>query len=338
MLEIDDILSSLGKNYDIETTFHPRELSLTDNFVSDPKVDDEEKEMISIDEDENLLKETKLNPNYPLDSTVIAIDSTSLCLGNISNGLMGVVRASVIIKPEGKSSHKMERYGPYIFPVTHQNKTELYHKLYKVVYNVDANVQAPDCSKMIDRVRNFLEKKIQFEIVKKYNNALILFDGSLIGGTVTDPIYFVQKVIDQSYDKGNSIAAISKHTGLTLRRSQRSILSLLEKVDSPCFIGGIKNLIVENRTRYLGDIFVAKLTPRGEPFRIDIPENSPVKQIDVLNSVSGLAGDYGYPEELKLAHMTCVLSAIEILELQAAAVALFGLHMEEDIKQKLFPL
>jgi hypothetical protein len=51
-----------------------------------------------------------------------------------------------------------------------------------------------------------------------------------------------------------------------------------------------------------------------------------------------LAGDYGYPEELKLAHMTCVLSSIEIIELQSAAIMLHGLSMKEELRPKIFPL
>jgi len=41
-----------------------------------------------------------------------------------------------------------------------------------------------------------------------------------------------------------------------------------------------------------------------------------------------------------LAHMTCVFSGIEILELQAAATALHGLVLkkEVDVRPKIFPL
>jgi hypothetical protein len=104
-------------------------------------------------------------------------------------------------------------------------------------------------------------------------------------------------------------------------------------------VGDIRNHIRQQRERYLGDIYVAKFTQIGEPFRIDLPENTPTSHPDLLNTVAGLAGDYGYPEELKLAHMTCVFSAIEILELQAAAVAFHNLVMEEevDVRQKIFP-
>jgi len=83
---------------------------------------------------------------------------------------------------------------------------------------------------------------------------------------------------------------------------------------------------------------VAKLTPLGEPFRIDIPPNAPNSHEYILNRVAGLAGDYGYPEELKLAHIRCVLSSIEFIELQAAAISLHGLSIKEELRCKIFPL
>jgi hypothetical protein len=53
--------------------------------------------------------------------------------------------------------------------------------------------------------------------------------------------------------------------------------------------------------------------------------------------VAGLAGDYGYPEELKLAHSTCVHSSVEIMELQAVAIKDYNLQIKESLRSKLFP-
>jgi hypothetical protein len=49
----------------------------------------------------------------------------------------------------------------------------------------------------------------------------MLLDGSLIGGTVANPGSFVKKIINNAAKNGNSIAAISKSTGLVLQRSLR---------------------------------------------------------------------------------------------------------------------
>ena len=115
-------------------------------------------------------------------------------------------------------------------------------------------------------------------------------------------------------------------------------MSLLDSHVGACHISGIKDRISQDPQRYLGDIYVTKLTPIGEPFRVDIAHNTPVSHTEVLSAVAGLAGDYGYPEELKLAHTTCVFSSIELLELQASASHLYGLTMRDELRNKIFPL
>ena len=69
---------------------------------------------------------------------------------------------------------------------------------------------------------------------------------------------------------------------------------------------------------------------------IDWLERVAIKRHPSIKEISGIAGDFGYPEELKLAHSTCVLSSLEILECQAAAVAKHGMRIEPDMHHKLF--
>jgi hypothetical protein len=338
MLEVDKVVSAICGKIPEGLTFEPSDINLTDYFVSVTKGEGEEVNFVSGDEREKWTKAYSIVPKYPTDNQVIAIDSTSVTLGQLPDGLVGAVRASIIIKPASKMGHSLERYGPYLVPVTNQNKDLIYRTTYKAVYGKETKIHAPDCFKTLDRVRNLLERYIQLEVVKHYRNSLILIDGSLIGGTVADPRAVMKKIIADSASNGNSIVAISKSTGLTLQQTQRNILSLLDGVHGSCYIGGVKDHITQNKERYLGHIYVARLTPLGEPFRVDIPENTPTPHSEIFTQVAGLAGDYGYPEELRLAHMTCVLSSIEIVELQSAAIVLHGLTMKEELRPKIFPL
>ena len=338
MLEVDKVVSTICGKIPEGLTFEPSDINLTDYFVSTTKGDEEEVNFVGGDEEEDWTKARSIVPRYPIDSQVVAIDSTSITLGQLPDGLVGAVRASIIIKPAGKTSHSLERYGPYLVPVTNQNKDLLYRALYKAVYCKETKTHAPDCFKTLDRVRNLLERHIQLEVAKHYSNSLILIDGSLIGGAVADPIIVMRKIIADSASNGSSIVAISKSTGLTLQQTKRNILSLLDNHHGPCCIGGVKDHITQKKERYLGHIYVAKLTPLGEPFRVDMPENTSIPHSEIFTQVAGLAGDYGYPEELRLAHMTCVLSSIEIVELQSAAIVLHGLTMKEELRPKIFPL
>lgn len=338
MLDVDKVMSTICCTIPEGASFEPSTIELTDYIASTTKARLEKTTLVSEDEQEKWAQKQSMNPKYPLDSQVIAIDTTNFTLGNLPDGFVGAIRASVIIKPKGTTTHKLEHYGPYLIAVTNQNKDQLYNATHKVVYGKEPKVNAPNCYKTLDRMRNFLERHIQLEAARTYKDTLILVDGSLIGGFVGDPTFVTRRIIDDATANNNSIVAIAKSTGLTLQKTQRNILTLLDDTCGPCYKGNIKKHITQNQNRYMGDIYVAKLTPLGEPFRIDIPENSPVSHRDLLNQVAGLAGDYGYPEELKLAHMTCVLSAINIIELQSAAITLHGLVMKEELRPKLFPL
>ena len=133
MLEVDKVVSTICGKIPEGLTFEPSDINLTDYFVSTAKGDEEEVNFVSGDEQEEWTKAHSIVPKYPTDIQVVAIDSTSITLGQLPDGLVGAVRASIIIKPVGKTSHSLERYGPYLVPVTNQNKDLLYRALYKAV-------------------------------------------------------------------------------------------------------------------------------------------------------------------------------------------------------------
>lgn len=339
MINIDSVVTALRGETVKSERFRPSQIDLTQPFVETEKSigDDYDGAIVH---DELPMGTMHLAPKFPSESDVIAIDSTGLVLGVIPDGLVAALRASIVTKTT-ENKHMLEHYGPYLMAVTTTNIDALYQALYKAVYGfAPPGSQSPKLENILGRVRNILERYLQMQVAKRSNRTIILLDGSLIGGTVANPSPYVRGIIDKSAENQNSLAAISKSTGLILERSRRNILSLLEDVPGPCYIGDIRNRIRQSREKYLGDIYVAKFTPIGEPFRIDLPENTPTSHTNLLNTVAGLAGDYGYPEELKLAHMTCVFSAIEILELQAAAVAFHNLVMEEEVavRPKIFPI
>ncbi len=336
VFEIKNILSTLTGNVPVGSGFQPSDINLSKYFPeSHPKEDEDTGESISI---MRLPAPRRLVPIYPLSSTVVAIDSTSFTLGQIPDGVVIAVRISIIIKPPGKNSHRLERYGPYLCPITTQTRGTIYAALFRAIYGRDSGGEIPTIPKVIDRVRNLLERYLQLQVAESFKDSIILMDGSLIGETVANPRFYLEKILSHALGNRNSVVAISKSTGLTLQDSGRTILSLLEGDIGPCATVDIRSSISQERRRYLGSIYVAKLTPLGDPFRIDIADSSPIDHDGILGMVSGLAGDYGYPEELKLAHMTCVLSAIEVMEMQAAATRLYKFEIKEDLRRKLFPI
>jgi len=337
MIEIDQFVKAVCNKIPQGLTFQPSDTNLTEYFQETKKTDEEEATQLELKETEKQ-EPTPINPKYPIDSEVIAIDTTNFTLGNIPDGLVGAVRASIITKPPGKTNHSLEKYGPYMAAITNQNKETIFKNTFRSIFGKENESTPPDCYKTLDRIRSWLERYLQKETAKNRKNSLILLDGSLIAGFVGDPTFILRGILNDAAANGNTIVAISKSTGLTLQRTMHNILYLLDGIQGPCYIGDIKKHITQNPDRYFGEVYVAKLTTLGEPFRIDIPKDAPLSHNEVFAQLAGLAGNYGYPEELKLAHMTCVLSSIEIIELQAAAIGLHGLSMKEELRPKIFPL
>jgi hypothetical protein len=337
MIEMDHFLKAACGKIPQGLTFQPSDANLNEYFQETKKTDEEETGEIDTHETEQQ-HSTPIDPKYPANTKIIALDTTNFTLGEIPDGLVGAVRASIITKAPEKPSHSLEKYGPYMVPITNQNKELVYRNTFRALFGKENRTNTPDCRKTLDHIRSWLERHLQKEIVKKNENSLVLLDGSLIAGFVGDPTFILKDIISNAADNGNTIVAISKSTGLTLKNTRRNILTLVDDAQGPCYVGDIKRNITQDSSRYLGEVYVAKLTTLGQPFRIDIPKNSPLTHDEIFSQVSGLAGDYGYPEELKLAHMTCVLSSIEIIELQAAAIALHGLTMKEELRPKIFPL
>jgi len=334
ILEISKIISSFTKPDEVKS-FEPTEVELSEAFPVIEKDIDEIPASLNINRKD--ISYTTIHSKFPNDRNVLAIDSTAFSLGVVQDGVIGSVRVSVIQRKANEKEHYMDRYGPYIFMITNQNKNEIYKNLFKSVYGFDAGDNtAPENFKMVDRIRNLLERHVQLEVIKSNKDSIILLDGSLIGNTIANPGVHIQKMITQANTNNNSLVAISKFTNLSLKSTGHSILSLAESEIEPTFRGPLNGYIEGDNKRYIGDIYVAKLTKSGEPFRIDIPSSSTSTPLEIFQSIAGLAGDYGYPEELKLAHSTSVMSSIEILELQAASINEFDMEMEENLRKKLF--
>ncbi|MEI7827323.1 MAG: DNA double-strand break repair nuclease NurA [Euryarchaeota archaeon] len=337
MFDVTDIVEAMCGRTPKDRTFEPTDVQLSDSTVSIGKAAEDAAGSVSFRDGANP-PINSIHPDFPLDRRVVAIDSTSVVLGYVPEGLVGAIRASVILKPEGKTQHALERYGPYLVVVTNYDKDELYANACERVYGEPTPSKAPDVRKTLDRLRNLLERYLQFQAVKTYTDALLLIDGSLMAGAVADPMFVVKNLVRDAEKNDNAVVALSKSTTLTLKENHLSILSLVDGVPGACYIGDLREHLTQDQKRYVGNVYVGRLTPGGEAFRFDIPENASITHGSLFSMLAGLSGEHGYPEELKLAHMTCVLSSISMIELQAAAINLHGLEMKENFRRKLFPL
>ena len=272
----------------------------------------------------------------PTQRRVVALDATSMTLGRGENAIVGAVRGSIVEKSPEEAGFKIQNYGPYLVCYSNQNREDAYNRLRAEIFHLRNRSKAPGLGKMIDRTRNFLEKHLQYEVAENYQDSLLLFDGSLTVGPIDSPKRHFDRVTRVAANNNNDIVSVSKHTTLTLKGTEESILSPLAGIPGPCYCD-VKPHLSSRSTRY-GPIrlFTAKLTRNGEPFRVDIPLNSPREPVELLSETAGLAGTFGYPEELRVAHIACILSSLEVLELQAAAVKKYNLELKEEVRKKIF--
>ena len=346
MLDLNELWATICLDLPEALPFQPSDVDLNKGFISTTKSDDEEPASVDINEREGKEQLRRIEPVYPKDVQAVGIDATSLSLGDLPDGIVGAVRAALVRKPAQAVNHRLELYGPRLVPITNQNKDDLYKSAHRAVHNTQTSFFAPDCIHTLDRIRALLERSIQLKAVSEYKDSLVLLDGSLIAiGTVEEPRASIKKLLEDANGNGNSVIAVSKSTKLTLQSTKKSILSLLDYTDGPCYIGDVRDYFTSRPgsylarpDSYLGKIYVARLRPFGTVFRVDIPDHTPIDHDEILSQLAGLAGDYGYPEELRLAHMTCIFGHIEQLELQAAAMQLHGLRHKPDVRKNLFPI
>jgi len=314
--------------------FKPSVVDL-DSFIADDEGPSDEEQMAGVVDPSGMTPQA-LDVTPIREMAVIALDSTAFCLGEIPEGVVGAVRCSLVSSSPGQE-RTLESYGPYVFALTNQNRQLIYSNLYRTVFNVEPGGHAPTPYFLLHRIRHLFERKLQQVVAAEAKDTLVLLDGSLIGGTIANPKESVQTMLKNSRENRSIAVAVSKHTVLTLRDSERSIASLLDGTTGRCFVTGLRKRISQSQEKYVGEISVARLAASGQAFRIDTDPDDPLPVEDILALVSARVAEDGYPEELRLAHMTCVFSAIELLELQAAAMISYDMHTREDPHSTLFP-
>ena len=261
----------------------------------------------------------------PTERPVVAIDTSTVKLGELEDGVLCALRGAVVIL-EAKR-YRYLRYGPFVFslgyngPVASQHLQELGLPPFSGEPNIDG---------LLKRVRNILERWLQFNVSSSIKNAFVLIDGSLTAGTPDNPSRELEHILEVARRSGSSMIAVSKKTKLRIKDA--ILTSLLQHESKPCLLdvdAEITEQFPPYPVRFLGRVFVAKLARCGIPFRIDIDRQ--IAPTDDIREFSQLAGtdivDQGYPETLRMAHILSTFTATDVLAMQAFAQAQFGIQM-----------
>ena len=271
--------------------------------------------------------EKNLVPLHPVPTSrsVVAVDTSTLRLGELTDGVLCALRGAIVLLENGQ--YRFVRYGPFIFllgydtPLASQHFANLGLSPFSGEPNVD---------NLLKRVRNVLERWLQFSVSTSIQNAFVLIDGSLTAGTPDNPSRELERILDNTQRSNSVLIAISKKT--RLRVNNESLTELLEDQRDPCLLD-VDTEVTEQfppyPVRFLGRVFVGKLARLGYPFRIDLDRHVP--QTRAAGEFSQLMGtdivDQGYPETLRLAHIFSTFTATDVLAMQAFATANLGVQL-----------
>jgi hypothetical protein len=259
------------------------------------------------------------------DRPVVAVDTSTIKLGELEDGTLCALRGAIVWL-EG-NRYRYARYGPLVFSLGNRSNASFEeftdHGL--TPFTGESNVD-----NVLKRVRNVLERWLQFNVSSSVRNAIILIDGSLTAGTPDNPAKELERILQTARRSGNTVIAISKKTKLRIRN--QSITDLLEHKSDPCLLDVDEEVSAQfppYPVRFLGRVFVAKLAKGGFPFRTDVDRGLPTQ--DALRSLHELTGtdivDQGYPETLRVAHILSTFTASDVLAMQVFTATRFGVQL-----------
>jgi hypothetical protein len=278
-----------------------------------------------------------LNPKHE-ESTVAAVDTSTIKIGETTTGMLIAVRGANVWKQD--RSYRYARFGPFIFHITEENKNDVYATLKRAYFDglrAESHHSFPNLLQMPMRIAGLLERWLQAMLSKTITSGQILFDGSLTSGTADTPTSLLKEILANARRRNSTILAFSKMTSL---RTNGQLITDLPNVHRPPFLLETSGLKLKPPTVLLGDVFVARLTRGSYAFRLDIDREIPHEQ--KIGAVEKLLGNdlvsQSYPETLRLAHILCTFTANEVIAMQHFTTRRYGLGLvtRPDMHKLLF--
>lgn len=264
-------------------------------------------------QDSFAIKSIPITPLFE-DTPVVAIDVSSMNIGETETGLLCAIRGAVVWKIKGQYNYL--RIGPFPFHLTERNKNEIYNLFRRDYLGIEEKAVAPNLIVMQTRMGNLLEHWLQMNISFSSHESLILLDGSLTAGTADNSVRVMARLLKIARNQLNTILAFSKSTHL--RFFGHKLTDLAQESQHPCLLQVRGFSLRSSSLLSLGSIYVAKLTPGICSFRVDIDKDIPPEL--GIKAVRKLVGNevllHGYPETLRLAHILSIFTANEVIAIQ----------------------
>jgi hypothetical protein len=196
---------------------------------------------------------------------------------------------------------------------------------------------APNIMQMPMRLASLLERWMQTMLAKTVNRGIILFDGSLISGTIETPTQRLREILGYARRNSSTVLAFSKAT--TLRANGILITEQLPTHEPP-YLLETTGVHFKPPITLLGDVYVARLNKANFAFRLDIDKETSAEQR--IEAVQKLLGNdlykQSYPETLRLSHILCTFTANEVLAIKHFITHKHGIQIvnRPDVHRLLF--
>jgi ABC-type multidrug transport system fused ATPase/permease subunit len=272
------------------------------------------------------------------ETLIAAVDTSTIKIGETSTGIIVAIRGAITWRQN--RAYKYTRLGPFIFHITEENKNAVYNTLEHAYFSTtycSSHQAAPNILQMPTRLASLLERWLQTMLAKTVNHGIILFDGSLISGTIDTPVQRLREILSYARRNNSTVLAFSKAT--TLRANGILITEQLPNHDPPYLIE-TTGIHFKSPIILLGDVYVARLNKANFAFRLDIDKETPVEQR--MAALQKLIGNdlytQIYPETLRLSHILCTFTANEVLAIKHFITRKHGIQMinRPDMHRLLF--
>src|SRR5208283_2622931 len=272
------------------------------------------------------------------ETLIAAVDTSTIKIGETSTGIIAAIRGATTWRQN--HSYKYTRLGPFIFHITEENKNSVYNTLEHAYFSTtygSSHQAAPNILQMPMRLASLLERWLQTMVAKTVNHGVILFDGSLISGTLDTPVQRLREILSYARRNSSTVLAFSKAT--TLRANGILITEQLPNHEPPYLIE-TTGIHFRPPIILLGDVYVARLNKANFAFRLDIDKETPNEQR--MDAIQRLIGNdlytQSYPETLRLAHILCTFTANEVLAIKHFITRKHGIQIinRPDMHRLLF--